>query len=89
MAKEKQRHCTYCGEVICVRLGLFYSDAYCCNCGSTIRGELNKSLNLEETKGWYECSKCGSVMQVAGYDLGCVRIPIIEWKDLPKLAHKV
>lgn len=27
-------------------------------------GELNKSLNLEETKGWYECSKCGSVMQV-------------------------
>ena len=28
-------------------------------------GELNKSLNLEETKGWYECSKCGSVMQVA------------------------
>ena len=37
MAKEKQRHCTYCGEVIRVRLGLFYRDAYCCNCGSTIR----------------------------------------------------
>ena len=37
MAKEKQRHCTYCGEVICLRLGLFYSEAYCCNCGSTIR----------------------------------------------------
>ena len=37
MAKEKQRHCTYCGEDIRVRLGLFYSDSYCCNCGSTIR----------------------------------------------------
>ena len=36
-----------------------------------------------------KCPKCGSVMQVAGYDLGCVRIPIIEWKDLTKLAHKV
>ena len=52
-------------------------------------GELNKNLNLEETKGWYECSKCVSVMQVEGYGLGCVRIPIIEWKDLPKLNQKV
>ena len=79
------RHCRNCGAKT---VGFKNKDGVikvqCPKCG-----ELNKSLNLKETKGWYECSKCGSVMQVAGYDLGCVRIPIIEWKDLPKLAHKV
>lgn len=52
-------------------------------------GEINRNLNLDETKGWFECSKCGCVTKISGYEPECVRIPVIEWKDLPKLAGKI
>lgn len=37
MAKEMMRYCPCCAEEITVRLGLLYSDSYCCNCGTTVR----------------------------------------------------
>lgn len=52
-------------------------------------GELNTGLHLEESNGWFECSKCGSTTKVLKKDETCVRIPIIAWEYLPKLIQKV
>ncbi len=30
-----------------------------------ICGTINRNLDLEETDGWMECSKCSSVLQIA------------------------
>ena len=35
--KEEKKFCPYCSSEIYVRLGLLYSDTYCCNCGTIVR----------------------------------------------------
>lgn len=54
-----------------------------------ICGKLNEGLNLEETKGQYECSNCKTIIHVKGFGGECVAIPIIKWEDLPKLVGKL
>ena len=46
-----------------------------------ICGEVNKSLLLEETDGWFVCDKCGNEVQLVQY-MKIARLPLYDMKSL-------
>ncbi len=50
-----------------------------------ICGQVNESLDLEETDGWMECEKCGNAVQILKY-VKTRRIPCYQMKDCQVLV---
>ena len=44
-------------------------------------GELNRSLNMEETDGWMECDRCHTVVQLLKY-AKITRVPVYQMDDI-------
>ena len=45
-----------------------------------ICGQVNKSLDLEETDGWMECEECGNAVQILKY-MKTRRVPVYQMND--------
>lgn len=50
-----------------------------------ICGQVNKSLDLEETDGWMECEKCGNTVQILRY-MKTRRVPRYKMNDCQVLV---
>lgn len=50
-----------------------------------ICGQVNESLDLEETDGWMECEKCGNAVQIMKY-VKTRRISCYQMKDCQVLV---
>lgn len=50
-----------------------------------ICGQLNESLDLEETDGWMECEECGNAVQILKY-VRTRRIPCYQMSDCQVLV---
>ena len=50
-----------------------------------ICGQMNESLDLEETDGWMECEKCGNAVQIMKY-VKTRRIPCYQMKECQVLV---
>ena len=55
------------------------------NVEGPICGQMNESLDLEETDGWMECDKCGNAVQILKY-VKTRRIPCYHMKDCQVLV---
>ena len=53
-------------------------DATCPHCGHR-----NIDMYLEETDGWMECDKCGTLHQFEKFRRG-KRIPVFQMNNIPK-----
>ena len=50
-----------------------------------ICGQVNKSLDLEETDGWMECEECGNAVQILKY-VKTRRVPRYNMNDCQVLV---
>lgn len=50
-----------------------------------ICGQMNESLDLEETDGWMECEKCGNAVQILRY-MKTRRVPRYKMNDCQVLV---
>ncbi len=46
-----------------------------------ICGAMNKGLNLDETNGWFECEKCGSVVNTLRVSVPFAQIPLYKLSE--------